>query len=289
MATAQATLETEAVYIDPSLIIRPSGPSAEVVIPLRPNIPITPRSKQLVVNIETLGLYPWESRIIAIGMVDAADLNAQPLVLMVESEREMLLDFFKLFRDLDYTSIVAYNASFDFRFIIARAMLYGFSCKEFQDADIIDVMRCMTYGRLEYTWGNQKSGRLDQWTDLYYGFPKPFDDLEMMKLYEQGEWELVYNYAAGQVLRAQWLYNHWLYTVSNPTSEGPPDLSFFTPTQGIASSAAASSNLTINLPQGLNTAFIECQDCLARTDIAPGEEVLRCPVCGSSNISGGAS
>jgi len=288
MATANASLETEAVYVDPSLILKPSGPSAEVVIPLQPSTTITPRSKQLVLNIETLGLYPWESRIIAIGFMDAADLDSQPVVLMAESEREMILDFLKLFRDLGYTAIVAYNASFDFRFIIARAMLYGFSCKEFQDAELIDVMRCMTYGRLEYTWGQQKSGRLDQWTDLYYGFPKPFDDLEMMKLYEQGDWDQVYNYAAGQVLRAQWLYNHWLYTVSNPTTEGPPPLNYFTPKQGSSASVASPSNLTITSPSESLSNSVTCRDCLARTEVAAGEEVLRCPVCGSNNISGGA-
>ena len=69
MATAQATLETEAVYIDPSLIIKPSNASAEVTIPLSPSVPTFAASKQLVLNVETLGLYPWESRIIAIGFI----------------------------------------------------------------------------------------------------------------------------------------------------------------------------------------------------------------------------
>ncbi|MBW1717747.1 MAG: ribonuclease H-like domain-containing protein, partial [Deltaproteobacteria bacterium] len=167
MPQAQATITEEAVYIDPSLILKstplPTIPPIEPIQPPPAADFLAPKADTLIFNIETLGIKPWESRIITIGFQDVKSPEIAPSILMMDDEKAMIQSFLSFFKENGYKNIVCYNGSFDYRYIIARAMYYGLPCSEFHRAEVLDLMRAMKYGRMSYLWGDQPAGSLDNW------------------------------------------------------------------------------------------------------------------------------
>ncbi|GAG58975.1 unnamed protein product [marine sediment metagenome] len=138
---ASATITREAVYVDPSLIIhpisKPIGPPTTT--PGIPGISEVTGKKRLIVNIETNGFRPWEHKILAIGLHDPLVPNVEPTVLMDPDEKMMVASLFMVIKEGGYNELVGYGLSFDYRFLLIKAMKYNLDCKEFYDIDLYDL------------------------------------------------------------------------------------------------------------------------------------------------------
>lgn len=283
MAQTKASIEKEPVLVDPKDIIQPREippeEVPEIVAPMFKLAEELPGKKSLVMNIETLGFKPWEDRIITISYQDAADLLGAPTVLMIDDEKELIKTFYKFWKEGEYNQIIGYNLSFDFRYILVRAMFYAIPSKEFSDASLFDMMEIMQKMRRAFVYGSQPTGTLSQWGELFFNYPKPFSDLEMMKYYKEGQFDKVYEFAESQIIRTFGLYLLWntivsteigreLFASEGHQSQGSNDVD-----------KVAISPETQTVPDNKDTLYTQCKECLSEITIPAGKDYAICPIC----------
>jgi len=94
--------------------------------------------KPFFVDVETLGLDPLESRLIAIGY----DCNGSPEVIIGENERKIIENFLEVINNCDGIVLIGYNIiGFDLPFLIARGLRHGIhEIQRLRTTYIIDLM-----------------------------------------------------------------------------------------------------------------------------------------------------
>ncbi|MCH8908990.1 MAG: ribonuclease H-like domain-containing protein, partial [Candidatus Heimdallarchaeota archaeon] len=204
-------VRTNEEWKDTGIIPGPTFPPSPIFPPIRPIIrpsipsfpPFTPPfdTKSLILNIETLGIDPKEARIVSISYQDPNIAGAQPIVILLEDELEILKEFLRVFTANNYNEIIGYNIAFDHRFIIAKCMFYQLPCKEFVDADLFDLMQIMKQIKRKFVFNFNKSFSLSSWSEYFFDFPKRFPDSKMMELYRAGVFNEVEQFSADQITR----------------------------------------------------------------------------------------
>lgn len=270
-----ATDEEGVPYVSTTPTLPTYAPIEEILIPEYGIQPIpTPHVKRtgaLVVNIETTGIKPWDSQIIAIGFMDSLSPEKVPTVLTSHDEKTLIRSFLTLFKLGGYTKIIGYNAGFDYRFIIVKAMKYGLGCQEWFNTYIIDLMRALQYGTTEYVWGSPVSGKLTDWAEYYFNDPKLITDADMIKAWSDGRFSVVEDFASGQVRRTYNLWLLWDYTTSLPFMIGKEGETIHTPV-----SSSKTSELSI---KDTTSQTVNCPVCMAEVTIPQGENKASCPIC----------
>ena len=259
-------------------------------VPAAPGLPFFPRlparpyyeevvTKPLILNIETLGLNPFKNRIISIGLQDPEDLSAAPLIIMENDEAQMLNKFFAVVKAGGYNELVGYSLSFDYRFILIKAMKHGLTCKEFYNMDLYDLMQVMAQGKQKYVYFPQKPPKLSDVADYFWGYPKPFTDLEMMKYYAAGRYDKVVEFATSQIIRTMALYSLFRYiSETSISSEHPGSVSAESSFTSLNNPTAATL-LTIPEAQPKKTWTAKCPECLAEREVPIGTEYNFCEIC----------
>lgn len=238
-----------------------------------------PDKKRLILNIETLGLKPWEKRIITIGIQDPLEPDIPPIIIMEEDEEMMINTLMQFITAGGYDELVGYNLSFDYRFIVLRAMFYGIALKEFADMTIYDLMQAMAQVKFAFVYNAQKPPSLSDIADFFFSYPKPFSDLEMMKFYTSGRLDKVLEFASGQITRTLLLYSLF----RNITENDFGTFNLDNPGKAIDRLSPEDSDVNSNpgLPNnpGTETKPITCSECLADIPIIDGKLVDICPIC----------
>lgn len=279
-ATAVGTITAEPAYVDPSKILFPvvRPPTAPPIIP--PAIPWAPEKKALILNIETEGYRPWEHKIIAIGIQDPLVPNSLPVVIMHPDEAFMISSLFMVIKEGDYGELVGYGLSFDFRFLLIKAMKHNINCKEFYDCKLLDLMQAAAQGKFEFMYKPQSPPSLSDLSDYLWKYPKPFTDLEMIKYWRQGQDEKVLEFASSQITRILALYILF-HRVSGNTFDILPSGSVGQSSLGsFPRSSPTESKLTIpeaHLPE-LTT--LRCPNCMAEVEVPKGTASKLCTICG---------
>ena len=180
-AAATASITAEPAYVDPSQIIFPliRPPVTPAITP--PGVPAPFENRHLIINIETTGFDPLKDRIISIGIQNPLLPDELPVVLMHEKEEVMLNSLFTVIKEGGYGVLVGYGMSFDYRFILVKAMKHNIECKEFYDCDLLDMGQAMAQGKFEFVYFAQRQPKLSDVGDFFWSYPKPFTDLEMLK------------------------------------------------------------------------------------------------------------
>lgn len=262
-------------------------PETEIIVPLKavPAKPVVPAGpevegkKSMVFNIETLGIDPLANRIITIGYQDSMVPNENPTIIMQEDEAEMIKAFLTVLKEGEYNELIGYNLSFDYRFILMKAMYYDIDCKEFYECGLYDLMQVAQQGKQSFVYNPQKAPNLSNLSDYLFGYPKPFTDVEMMKYYETGEFDKVLEFASGQITRTMALYWTFRKISENmiiPLTSGSVGSSSFLNTPNVG---GADSLLTIpeaNLPEMIT---LQCPTCLSEIEVMQGIVSAVCTVC----------
>lgn len=276
----EAVLEFEPVWVPEELIIIPLDP----VMP-KPDVPYVPyfedpAKKRLIINLETTGLNPWQHRIIAIGLQDPLFPNENPSVLLLEEENLMLDLLFTIIKDGGYTEIVGYGCSFDFRFILLRAMFYNMDCREFYDMSLFDLMQAAGQGKFEFMYYAPRPPKLSDLADFLWQYPKPFSDLDMLKYWKLGQLDKVIEFTSSQITRIMALYQLFLKITTSTFIALPPGSVSPTLEPSISLSVNTASKLTIpeaNVP-AMNP--LKCPSCLAEFNVPVNQAEANCPICG---------
>ena len=148
-----------------------------------PEIPeIVPRS--VVIDIETTGPEPYDSRIITIGVVDIR--NPENIISFTNEDEELMVKEFIAWFELNgFDEIIGYNVSFDYRFIFAKLLRYRLPSKAFMDADLYDVMQMMKQAKMAFVFGYNKPGTLEQWAAYLFGEKKILTFEEILIAWEE--------------------------------------------------------------------------------------------------------
>lgn len=156
--------------------------------------------KECMLNIETTGLMPFDSVICSLAAADyTAPDNVQ--VWSGKNEQEIVRGFIDWFDYNGFNRIIIFNAGFDFRFIIAKAMKYGIYARNFIGAEILDEMQVMLQGREEYLRTLQKPGTLNEWCSYFFGPQSEVTAEEIIYAYENDAFDIINTYNREQVNR----------------------------------------------------------------------------------------
>ncbi len=142
--------------------------------------------KPFFVDIETLGLDPFESRLIAIGYD-----NGTKEVLINEDEKELIENFLDVLNDNSKVVLIGYNIiGFDLPFLIARGLKHGIQeVQKLRTGYIIDLMdvvsRYLTTSKRR--WIKQK----EICSFLGLDTRDVIDGSEIPRLFEQKEFEKI--------------------------------------------------------------------------------------------------
>lgn len=265
----------------------PIAPPAEPPAPLPPGVMIpyvpheVPEKKGLIINIETNGFRPWEHRIIAIGLQNPMVPSENPTVIMLADEKSMVEALFNLIKENGYNELIGYGLSFDYRFLLIKAMKYGIDCKEFYDMELYDLMQAVAQGKFSFVYKPQSPPSLSNLADYLWGYPKPFTDLEMMKYYALGQFDKVIEFTSGQITRILALYylfrkvseTEFIMTVSGSDLLGA---SPSTPNDG-----STESLLTIPEAHLPETWLATCPVDLSQHNVPITQSEFTCPIDGT--------
>lgn len=190
----------------------PAGPYVGVPPTATPaGITIPEELFPCVVDIETTGINPWDSRIVCIGAVDPAEPDDIKVFFDLD-EAKVLRDFIDWFNSKAFNQIVGYNVGFDLRFIFAKCMQYRIQCGQFANADLFDIMQVMQQVKQKFVYGRQKPGRLDVWAQLLLGEKKLGTGEDVLKWFEKKKYSKIIKYSKKDVEIELKLYALILWT-----------------------------------------------------------------------------
>ena len=167
--------------------------------------PPEPAKHSIVINVETTGSVPYESRIMHIAAIDLA--NPEKVVeFFDEDEEQMVLKFISWFESQGFSEIIGYNVGFDYRFIFTRLMRFRIQAPVFMDARLFDVMQTMKQVKAEYVFGFNKPGTLDAWADYVLGMTPPMSQKAVLLAWESKEYDKIAKYNEYKVTATILLY-----------------------------------------------------------------------------------
>lgn len=282
---SKITIEKEPVYVDPSMIWR----KGMGVIPTTavPTItPLVPTGiKSLVIDIETTGANPWDSRLICIGYKDPSLPTEKPVVIFDESEEKVLLDFLTFFTKGGYSRIIAYNTAFDYRYLFAKCLYYRISCREFCDAKLVDVMQILAQVKEAFVYGYNKSGRLEDWMIFLFNIEKLISFEELLEAWDEKDYAKIIEY---NVMDVELTFIIWslIELVRGQNFTGS---SFAAPPASIPTSSALSGTIQSPAEQSGETQTwnARCPNCYSVYVLPISQREYVCPIDGTIIKQGG--
>jgi hypothetical protein len=165
----------------------------------------TTAEKLLVINVETTGLTPYESKIQSIGVMNPADAGSVT-VFMDESEEKMLRDFADFYYNNGYTGMIGYNVAFDYRFLFAKACRYLVKLKAWDYVTLYDVMTVMKQVKQAFVPGSNAAGSLDVWAEYLLGLKAPMTQQAELDAYAKKQYDVCREYNEYKVMATYKLY-----------------------------------------------------------------------------------
>jgi hypothetical protein len=270
-------IDKEPVYVDESLIWRTGmgiKPEEEAgITPPKPPAGIVP----LVVDIETTGANPWDSRIICIGYKDPADTLSDPVVILDEDEEKILIEFLSSYVSGGYNQLIMFNGAFDYRFIFARCLYYRIACKEFVDSYIYDIMQVVQQVKQTFVYSLNKSGNLENWIQFLLGVGKTMTLEELLAAWELKDYPKIIEYNMNDV-QVEFI----LYALIELVKQGPFIGKSFAVEEGAAGglSRPSTAPATAALETGEKTTWKAiCPVCLATADVPTTQAAYYCKIC----------
>ena len=137
--------------------------------------------KSAIIDIETTGTKPWESRITCIGVKLLGDPSLPVMQFTDEDEATLLRAFANWFTGAGLTELIGYNVIFDVRFIFVACMRYRIKLPPINSVTLYDLMQTMEQVWQKFIYGNNAAGTLDNWCRYLFNEEKPGTTDAMMK------------------------------------------------------------------------------------------------------------
>lgn len=262
----EAPEDAPPVIISPPVI---AEPALSTIYPpaLAPSfIPsIIPEKKTCIIDIETTGTEPWNSRLICISAIDASEVEPIPVTFYDPDEAVMIREFTDWYNGNLFEEVIGYNVSFDMRYIMVKAMRYLIVIDNFLSANITDLMQIMKQTRTAYVFTQNKPGKLEDWMMFYWGEKKQLTAKDIINLYNQGNVLPIIAYNRADTEATYNLWALYQYTSGETMTLTP---------EAIPTSGEQSSN-----PQSKR---VVCPECMSENFVPHGSTGAKCTVCQST-------
>jgi len=235
----------------------------------------TEEVKNLILNVETTAVNPWESRLICIGVLDPSSEVPQILQFMEANEEATITEFVDWINSTGYKVLVGYNVSFDYRFLYALMQRYRLVCPAWPEMSLYDLMVQQKQVKQSFVSTTQKPGTLEQWATYLFG-TQPY--AEQAKVYEwlkAGNTQEILNFNEDKITKA-----YMLYTLNKVVA-------------GTIIPATTTAQATSSAPQTVTATqypsagtldhemVVYCPTCHQEQYMPKGEKVANCFVCGT--------
>lgn len=148
------------------------------------------KMRRCVIDIETTGLKPTDSRIVCIGTKDCE--TGESRTFCDQDEGKMVSDFIEYFHKGGFREVIGYNVGFDIQHIFSKILKYRIKANGFLTSNVTDLMRILRNVRCGYT--TNESGRLEDWTMYLFGIQKIDKGQSVPKLFEDGRINIIIEY-----------------------------------------------------------------------------------------------
>lgn len=142
-----------------------------------PNVPkvhATLNKKVISLDIETTGLNPWEYQILVCSCWDLGVPKADMVTFAGWDEEELCVALFAWIEEQQPDVILAFNAKFECRAFISRAMLYHINAPWIWTCEWHDMMDMLGGGWKNGLTGTQPSGSEENWLKFFFNEVKPY-------------------------------------------------------------------------------------------------------------------
>lgn len=231
----------------------------------------------ICINIESTGANPWDSRMICISVIDPSDAEAKPYTFFNLDEEKMCKDFIDWFESQDIEQLIAYNVSYDYRFIFAVCCKYRIQAPKFCNIELYDEMQVMQQVQRRFVPGMNKSGKLEDWTNYLFGEIKLMTFDEVLDAYSKKEYKKIISFNEDQVRKTELLYH--IITYVNGEAAPPSQATLTSGTPPLAAGAAATPGSSSSAQVTSQSGYPTCKICYAEQKQVTGPGNYTCPIC----------
>ena len=230
---------------------------------------------RLVINIETTGILPFESRLICIGVLDPA--LAEPAIsqFMNETEEATIQEFVDWINSTGYTELISYNVAFDYRFLYTLMQRYRLVCPSWTTMRLFDLQTQQKQVQQKFVPGQNKPGTLEQWSTYLLGTIPYAEQKQVFAWLKEGNIEEILKFNEDKVIKSYMLYTlnkvveGTLFAATGAGSEPAREGTQFTGNR-FPNTAAPASEIKVN-----------CPNCMQEQYMPRNEKVINCFVCGA--------
>jgi len=217
-----------------------------------------------VLDIETTGLKPHESRIICIGLKSLQDRRREPIQLMDMDEEKILVEFRRWMKALNPSHLVGWGLGFDYKFIFQKLAAWRLECRELQETWFYDLADVYRRGMEANVWTLQKMDSLADVSVALLDREKMLQHGETLEAWLAGEYDKIkaHNLNDLEIIADLWLLAQHAMGKGELVEELIREAPGMPPTAGT----------------GMK---VKCPVCLAERIIPAGEKPGACPVCGA--------
>ena len=154
-----------------------------------PSIPkqaYTIGKKVLSLDVETTGLNPWEYKLIVCSVWDLDEPKGSMRTFAGWDEEALCVEMFDYIKSKEADVILAFNAKFEARCFITRAMLYHIPAPWIWSVEWHDMLSMLEGGWKNGLSGTMPAGSEENWLQFFFGEVKPFSIEECFQGIREG-------------------------------------------------------------------------------------------------------
>ena len=229
--------------------------------------------RELIINVETTSLLPWEGRIVAIGVLDPNALEPQAINFIQDSEEATIDEFLTFFAQSPYKVLVGYNVAFDYRFIYAVLQKYRRTLLGWTEIGLYDLMQQQEQVKDAFVPGFNKPGTLEEWSTYLFGSQPYAEQEKVFEWFEEGNTEEIINFNSDKLAKA---YGLW---VLNKVVEGSIPGAEILARPSTEQQAEVLEPIPDNPGHAIETIPVQCPECLQDQTMLKTDKVVNCKVC----------
>ena len=229
--------------------------------------------KELIINLETTKVKPWEGKLISIGVLDPNTLELQAMNFIQDTEEATLNEFIEWFETTRYTTLIGYNASFDYRWIYVLAQKYRKNIPRWINMEIYDLQQQQKQVKSAFVYGNNPTGTLENWAKYLFGLEPYAEQSKVWDWHKEGNIDEIVNFNTDKLTKAYYLWV--LNMVVDGTIPGTPTTSTLESPQETEPTATYSQSYT-NPGDKIE---VQCRTCLQRAEMLKTDSTIECSIC----------
>lgn len=140
-----------------------------------PKVQYTIGKKVLSLDVETTGLNPWEYKLIVCSVWDLDEPKADMKTFAGWDEEALCLEMFDYIASKKPEVVLAFNAKFECRCFITRAMLYHIQAPWIWSVEWHDMMTMLEGGWKNGLSGTMPAGSEENWLKFFFNEVKPYN------------------------------------------------------------------------------------------------------------------